>query len=1007
MTNNNSITKEYLDHHDTYSKKYGADRTLVLMQVGSFYEAYATNTRGPKLSEIANTINIVCTRRDKSIAEISEKNPYMMGFNLISAQKFINLLITNGYTLVMIDQVTPPPNPERKVTNIYSPSTYIENISTQDTNYSACIYFEEEVQKSSNSLLCVGLSAIDLSTGKCYIHEAHSLQSDQKFALDETVRFINSLNPSEIIIYYQENNKKKGDTQTDKLISYLELNSKNYILQKTIDKKYFKPAYQNEFLQQRYKNTGLLNAIEYLDLDRLDYARLSFILLLEFAHEHNENITKNISKPDRYMNNDYLILANNAIYQLNIVECDAYNENVNVKYKCLFDVVNNTSTSLGRRFLKDRLISPLISHTELNKIYDNVDELLKDNSYKNLENYLKGISDIERLERKMALSILHPYELATLVESCDEVCGIYDYLTKTNKLQNIVPTLETIEQIKSFLTQVKKTFEIPELKMYSMNNITNSFFKTGIHKDLDKLKEDMKMGYDFMIELSKILCEYIHDTGTKRGCSNNNKDKITVKKNNIDKYYLSLSKARANILRENLECVESLKVNGTDIKIANLIFNDHNKNVVKITCSGISDNADELTENEDQLVNLTKKYYVKALVQFYQDYHEPLKEIVKFVAYLDYVKSNAKTSALYNYKRPIIKQDQQDQSSFVECKQLRHPIIERIIDYEYIPHDISIGKDLKGMLIFGENSSGKTCLMKATGLAIIMAQAGLFVAANEFVYCPFKSLYTRITGTDNIFRGLSSFAVEMLELKAILKRATDNTLVIGDEVCRGTEHISGNAIVAATIINLSQLGSSFMFATHLHEIASMARITSLNNVKSFHISVDYDPKTDSLIYDRVLKAGSGEQVYGITFARHIIHDNNFIELATSIKNEMLNRYGELISGKTSKYNSELFVHECQLCGKKDQKCHVSPLETHHIMFQKDCPNGFSKDKPHIKKNSKANLIVLCNECHDKIHQDKLNVEGYVMTSEGKSVIVTDESNKKILVNKNNKAKTSI
>ena len=199
MTNNNSITKEYLDYHDTYSKKYGADRTLVLMQVGSFYEAYATNTRGPKLSEIANTINIVCTRRDKSIAEISEKNPYMMGFNLISAQKFINLLINNGYTLVMIDQVTPPPNPERKVTNIYSPSTYIENISCQDTNYSACIYFEEEVQKSSNSLLCVGLSAIDLSTGKYYIHEAHSLQSDQKFALDETVRFINSLNPSEII----------------------------------------------------------------------------------------------------------------------------------------------------------------------------------------------------------------------------------------------------------------------------------------------------------------------------------------------------------------------------------------------------------------------------------------------------------------------------------------------------------------------------------------------------------------------------------------------------------------------------------------------------------------------------------------------------------------------------------------------------------------------------------------------------------------------------------------
>jgi len=276
----------------------------------------------------------------------------------------------------------------------------------------------------------------------------------------------------------------------------------------------------------------------------------------------------------------------------------------------------------------------------------------------------------------------------------------------------------------------------------------------------------------------------------------------------------------------------------------------------------------------------------------------------------------------------------------------------------------------------------------------------MFVPANEFVFSPYTSLYTRITGIDNIFRGLSSFAVEMLELKAILKRAGPKTLVIGDEVCRGTEHISGNALVASTIINLAKLESSFMFATHLHEIATMDRVTELENVKSFHISVEYDPKTDTLVYDRNLKPGPGEPVYGIIFAKHIIHDNNFIELATSIKNDLLKTYNELIPGKTSRYNSDLFVHECQLCGKKDQKLHISPLETHHINFQKDCTNGFSKNKPHIKKNSKANLIVLCNECHDKIHNENINVEGYVMTSEGKSVVVK-KNNKKILVNKKN------
>lgn len=973
-----SLTYDYLKYHDIYSKKYG-NKTLVLIQVGSFYEAYATNTQGPNLSEIANTINIVCTRRDKSIQEISEKNPYMMGFNIISAQKFINLLINNGYTLVMIDQVTPPPNPERKLTHIYSPGTYIENIASQDTNYSVCIYFEEELQKSSNLLLCVGLSAIDLSTGKCYIHEAHSLHSDPKYALDETVRFINSLNPSEIIIYYQE---KKNGTSIDKLVSYLEIRNKNYIIKNTIDKKYYKPNFQNEFLHIRYKKTGLLNAIEYLDLDRLDYARLSFILLLEFAYEHNENITNDISKPEHYMGNEYLILANNAIYQLNIVECDIYNENNNMKYKCLFDVVNNTSTALGRRFLKDRLISPLISHNELNKVYDHIEELLKNDSFKDLENYLKGISDIERLERKMGLSILNPYELVILIESYEEISQIYDYLDNHKLLQNIIPDKVIIEQIRLFIQSVKNIFELEQLKIYSLNNITNSFFKDGIYKDLDKLKTDMDNEYGFMDELCKLLCQYIDDTGRKN-------NKISIKKNNKDKYYLHLTKARANILRENLRCVESLNVNNNIIKIDKLIFNEQ-KNIVKISVLGTTDNTNNLSGNEDQIADLTKKYYLKIILQLYQDYHESLKKIISFIAYLDYIKSNAKTAKLYNYVRPNIKHDD-NQTSFIECKQLRHPIIERIIDYEYVPHNITIGKDLKGMLIFGENSSGKTCLMKAIGLAIIMAQAGLFVASNEFIFYPYTSLYTRITGTDNIFRGLSSFAVEMLELKAILKRAGPMTLVIGDEVCRGTEHISGNSLVAATIINLSQMGSSFMFATHLHEIASMDRIKNLENVKSFHISINYDTKTDSIIYDRQLKLGAGEQVYGITFARHIINDNKFIELAIDIKNEMLNKYGELISGKISKYNSDLFIHECQLCGVKDKKCHISPLETHHIKFQKDCLNGFSKDKPHIQKNSKANLIVLCTECHNKIHKQDINLEGYIMTSNGKSIVIRNKS----------------
>ena len=170
----------------------------------------------------------------------------------------------------------------------------------------------------------------------------------------------------------------------------------------------------------------------------------------------------------------------------------------------------------------------------------------------------------------------------------------------------------------------------------------------------------------------------------------------------------------------------------------------------------------------------------------------------------------------------------------------------------------------------------------------------------------------------------------------------------------------------------------------------MDEITSLPNVKSFHLKVDYDAKTDRLIYNRTLNEGSGEPIYGITVARHIIHDLDFIDCAIGIKNKLMKRYDSMITGKLSTYNKKVYVHECHVCGKQDSISHISPLETHHINFQKDCVNGFVKDKQHIKKNQESNLVVLCNECHDKIHNGKLIINGYVMTSKGKTIIMSNK-----------------
>ncbi len=976
----NNITVEYLNYHRQFSKKYGR-YTLILMMVGSFYELYSTkndaNGEGPDLQEVSQLLNIICTRKDKKNPIIDTKNPYMIGFPLISSNKFINILIDNGYTLVIIDQVTPPPNPKRQVTHIYSPGTCINNLQKPDYNFVSCIYLEENIQKNGKYLLCSGMSAIDITTGKCYYHEAYSLESDDKFCLDECLRFLNGLNPIEIIIFFKE---QQYGLKKDDLFSYLELqDKKNVYYKKEVNNKYSTLKYQIEYLKKVYPDCGQFNPIEYLEMEKYIYALPSLILLMDFIYDHNNKIIDNLNKPELYFDVRNLVLGNNAVHQLNIIDNNSVQ--TGTKFSSLFSVVNQTSTPLGRRFLKDRITSPIVSHLELNKNYDCIDEMLNNNIYIDIEKVLKEITDIERLEHKIPMGYLHPYEFAELIDSYDQITILLSKIKNYNSYKSYLPDKNIIDLQEQFKNDVRIKFNFEELKKHNLTEITTNIFNKGIYADIDLVEKEIYDTIHFIDLLKDALLKYVDDANSKK----KNKDIdnfIGVKKNERDGHYLYITKLRSNILKKNLAKVKTIDVNGFILDPSKLVFKDNNNNT-KIIFPELEEKSEKIFELENKIKALNMSYYIETLAYIYKKYSIMFKAFNKFVAYVDFIKSNAKTAKMYGYSRPII--DYNTNNSFIECEKLRHPIVERIIDHEYIPQNISIGKDLKGILLYGLNSSGKSINMKSLGICTIMAQSGMFVPCEKCKFSPYKSLFTRITGNDNLFKGLSSFTLEMLELKAILKRAGCHTLVIGDEVCRGTEHISGNAIVASTIINLSKLGASFIFATHLHEIAQMEKIKNIKNIKPFHLSVRYDSKTDSLIYDRQLKEGQGESIYGITVAKYIIDDKDFVNLALEIKNDLLQDHGSLISGKTSKYNSDVFVHQCQLCLKKDIKGHISNLQTHHINFQKNCEDGLVKNNKHIRKNDKSNLLVICTECHDNIHHKGLEIDKVIMTSNGKKI----------------------
>lgn len=965
----NNIVKEYFRLHSKYVIKYGHN-TLLFIQVGSFHEAYQTLSEGPNLRNISDILNIVVTKKNKLIEQVNITNPMQLGFPSITVNKYVKMLVDAGYTVVIGDQITPPPNPKRAITNIYSPGTYIEEQSVDNCNIIS-IYIEmidnlsDEHKIDKNYI--IGLSIIDLTTGKSIIHELYSVKNDIKICLDETVRIINSYSAKEILIYaYKINN-------IDEIVAYLELTDKLYHI-KQLDV-IPKISYQTEVLKKVFPQTN--SVIEALDLEKINYGRIAYVLLLLYCYDHSHNIINNLSVPIIYANDQCLNLGNNAVFQLNLLTYDRENlTNIytnTVQYKSLFDVVNKTSTPMGRRFLKERLVQPLINTDQINNCYKIIKKLIVNDLWKKFEEQLVLINDIERYQRKIEICIINPIDFYNFIESLSNCVNVMNEILLNDINIDNINIKTNIKSIIELLTLINKKFKIDELQKYLINDISGPIFNEKIYQDIDKLNNKINKCTNYMdaisTGLSNFLDSYLHTGGTV----------IKVDYTDRDGHYLVLTKRRADVLERLLEEQKEITFNYNNIeytiKQTDIEFRHLPKgNNSKIFIPGIKQNSDQKLDLQDELKQLQKQYYVDCLGEITHKYSKILTLVVKTISLIDFLKSGAKLAIKNHYSIPKIINDKD--KSYLIAQELRHPIIELInTTTEYIPTDIKLGTENQdGILLFGLNSSGKSSLQKSIGIAIIMAQMGYPVAAKKFTYYPYNSLYTRISGCDNLFKGLSSFALEISELRSIIKRHNQNTLVIADEVCKGTEHKSSLIIVMTMLEILSASKTSFITATHLHDLTDFDRLKKLTNIKLYHLHIEYDEKNNTLKYDRKLKEGSGDNFYGLNVAKYLMTDDKFMNIANEIKKEIF-MLSDIVNNKTSKYNTDLYVDHCQICGLKPKKTEI-PLETHHILFQKDFKNGINDNKFHVQKNQKSNLVILCRECHDKIDQGKLEIKGW-------------------------------
>jgi DNA mismatch repair protein MutS len=978
------LIDEYIEYCEKYKNIY--NNCVVLIQVGDFFELYGVpeTKEGVDIFKLCDIMEIEKTRKKVTTTK-TKSQPYMAGFPLYIINKYVDILVNNNYTVVIIEQVTPPPKPKREITKIISPSTNIDN-NDVNNNFLLSIYFTT-IKINNNEIIVASISYIDIQTNESFIYEC--VENDSQLNLEEVNKIIKfTLKPSEIIVF-TDIKTKSNEIIMEKLNIFI--NSLPNIcvhnrLNTLIDDNYFKLSYQKTILSKIFKNTGLLSVIEYIELNLKPLSLISFCYLIQFVYEHSEKILEGLKKPKIMENEKYMLLMNNAVENLNIIPKD----NKSNKSSSLLTLLNNCKTPMGKRFFKFSLLNPLTNVENIKKRYEINDFFINNKIYEKAREYLIKISDIERLFKRIIIKNLQPYQFISLYNSLKILKDLDEFLQNNNcELDSLNWNTEYSLKLEEFIKYCDTKFNINNMEKLGLNYIDKNIFNEGIFQELDIMQKEI-------FDLENIF-ESVVECLNKKDSDDEILFKLEKNKDNIK--IISITKCRFEKVKSNKTFVNNINKNFKNSQndiVKNLIFNDdittqpltpNNKTQFKILFTGMHENQIKLTNLQNKFKTKIIDIYLSELEYFYNKYEELFKKIINFTSLIDFFSCNAYNSKNYLYNRPEILTDE---NSFIQADSVRHPLIEVIqTDIPYVSNNIEIGKDdEKGILLYGINSVGKSSLMKSIGMNLLMAQCGMFVAAKSFIFSPYNHIFSRMPSGDNLHEGKSTYVCELNELRTILKKSTNKSLVIGDELCSGTEVTSALAIIASGIKTLSEKGCSFIFASHLHELCDLNCIKNIKNINIYHLSVEFDKENNCLIYDRKLKKGNGQTLYGLEIAKSLDLPNDFLHFANQVRQEYTNMNKNFVDPKISKYDNTVYMDKCSLC---NENCE----EVHHIIQQKDANSENILEKYQIHKNRKSNLMLVCEKCHDRIHNKEIQINGYKNTTEGKKLYFEEIINENI------------
>lgn len=514
--------------------------------------------------------------------------------------------------------------------------------------------------------------------------------------------------------------------------------------------------------------------------------------------------------------NNYLMMDIHTKRNLELTECIRTKERM---YSLLW-LLDNTKTAMGSRKLKNFIENPIIDKYKINQRYDVVSKLLEEFILTDeLRGDLYEVYDLERLCGKISFGSANAKDLLQLKNSLRVLPSIKEKLSEINFYTNIKVPTDLYELLE------KSIYEDPPV------SIKEGFLiKDGYSKELDELKSLSKGGKDF---ISNFETEERERTGIKG---------LKVGFNKVFGYYIEVTKSYLPLVTDDMGYVRKQTLANCERFITPLL----------------KEKEDLILSAEDKIISLEYNLF-NEIRNKCKEYIPLLQEISKVISEIDVLQSFALVSEKYNYVRPII-----EDNNKIDITMSRHPVVEKVIKGEYVPNDIKMDEKTDIELITGPNMAGKSTYMRQLGIIVIMAQIGCFVPAKEAHLPIFDKIFTRIGASDDLVSGESTFMVEMMESSRAIKMATKNSLILFDELGRGTATFDGMSLAEAILEYIAKkIKCKTLFSTHYHELTDMEK--TLPNLKNMHVSAIEE--NGNITFLHKVKEGSVDKSYGINVAK--------------------------------------------------------------------------------------------------------------------------------------------